>query len=82
MSDDNTPYSSREIREKWHDINDSLQEILTQTKLTNGRVRALEKWQYGIIGAIGVLTPLACWMLWQIVEITIQVQAAAIVQDL
>lgn len=79
---DELPYSNRELREKFHDIQEALHEILLQTKMTNGRVRALEKWQYGIIGAIGVLTPLACWMLWQLVQVTISVKASTIANGL
>jgi hypothetical protein len=48
--DKDLPYSNREIREKWHEINNKLQEILVQTTTTNGRVRKLEQWQSYVIG--------------------------------
>ncbi len=41
MDKADSPYSNREIREKWNDIASTLQEIKTQTKLTNGRVYPL-----------------------------------------
>lgn len=40
-----------ELREARADIS----EIKDQTKKTNGRVTALEKWQARVLGAVGVL---------------------------
>jgi len=34
-------------------------ELVAQARQTNGRVKALEKWRYGLAGAIAVLTTLA-----------------------
>lgn len=63
----NVPYTNREIREKWHDISNDLQEIKNQTTRTNGRVTTIERWQYMFMGGMGVLTvivvPLLAWAL-------------------
>lgn len=45
MEEKDTPYSNREIREKWHDIANDLQSILTQTTKTNGSVADLNRWR-------------------------------------
>lgn len=50
MEDQDKPYSNREIREKWHETSNSLQEIKVQTTATNGRVRSLERWQSYVLG--------------------------------
>ena len=75
-----TPYSKREIDEKWSDISDSLTRIEVQTTTTNGRVSALEKWKYVGMGATSVLTlvvvPILAWALWVLVNIQGQVQNA------
>lgn len=66
--DDDKPYSNREIREKWHETANTLQEIRIQTKATNGRVTELEKWQYISMGAVAVISvivvPLLAWALY------------------
>lgn len=73
------PYSNREIREHWHGINGKLQEILLQTKLTNGRVNSLEKYRYTLVGAVAVLSaialPLMIWMLLTLVNVNNKVSA-------
>lgn len=65
---DALPYTNREIREKWHDIANKLQDIKLQTTATNGRVTNLERWQYTFIGGISILTlivvPLLAWALY------------------
>jgi hypothetical protein len=48
MNDD--PYSKREIDEKWGDIANALSRIETQTTLTNGRVRKLDRSQSYVLG--------------------------------
>lgn len=57
-----------------------LEKILIQTTTTNGRVTALEKWQYTSMGAVGVLSiivvPILCWALWVLVNIQGQVHNA------
>ncbi len=67
------PYSNREIREKWHDISNDLQDIKLQTKMTNGRVTIIERWQYTFMGGLGVLTfivvPLLAWALYTLSNI-------------
>lgn len=67
MSDQDTPYSPREIREKWHDIANDLQTIIDQTTKTNGRVTALEQWKYIGMGATSILSflviPILIWAL-------------------
>lgn len=45
MEEKDTPYTNREIREKWHDIANDLQSILTQTTKTNGSVADLNRWR-------------------------------------
>lgn len=81
MDKADSPYSNREIQEKWNDIASTLQEIKTQTKLTNGRVTSLEKWQYTVIGGVAVLTlivvPLLGWALYILSNIQSQVTTAA-----
>lgn len=79
MPDDtpNTPYSNREIREKWHDITNDLQNILTQTTKTNGSVADINKWRErmnggatvaGIFMSIVVL-PILGWALYVLVNL-------------
>lgn len=74
------PYTNREIREKWHDIGNDLQKILTQTTATNGRVGKLENWKYFITGGMAVIViivvPLLGWALYVLVNIQGQVHSA------
>ena len=62
------PYTNREVREKWHDIANSLTRIELQTTTTNGRVSKLEKWQSFISGGMTVIViivvPLLGWSLY------------------
>lgn len=48
-------YSNREIDEKNKDVFATLQRIEAQTTKTNGRVTKLERWMYGVAGAITIL---------------------------
>lgn len=77
---DSSPYSNREIDEKWKDISVSLARIEAQTTKTNGRVGALERWKYIGMGATSVLTlivvPILAWALWVLVNIQGQVHQA------
>lgn len=74
------PYKNREIDEKFVDIRETLGRIEIQTKMTNGRVTALEKWRYVIMGAVAVLVsivvPILAWALWVLVNIQGQVHQA------
>lgn len=50
----------RELRddenEKYNDTKVKLGEILAQTKMTNGRVSALERFQWILVGGLSVVT--------------------------
>lgn len=78
--DQDTPYSPREIREKWSDIANSLSRIEVQTTTTNGRVSKLEKWQSFISGGMTVIViivvPLLGWALYVLANIQGQVHNA------
>lgn len=78
VSGQELPYTNRELREKWHDIENQLQRILNQTTLTNGRVGALEQWKHIGIGATTVLSflivPLLIWALSILVNMDIRIQ--------
>lgn len=51
----NENYTNRELDRMFQEIRDSLVRIEDQTKLTNGRVRALEKWRWFIGGGLAVI---------------------------
>ncbi len=72
------PYTNRELREKWHSIANDVQGILNQTTKTNGRVTALEKWQYTSIGAISILSlivvPVLLWALTVLMNVDTKIQ--------
>lgn len=71
------PYSNREIREKWHDTANTLQEIKNQTTKTNGSVADINKWRERINGmaiASGIfmsliVVPILAWSLYILVNI-------------
>lgn len=69
MLNQDIPYSNREIHEKWHDIANTLQKIETQTTLTNGRVRWLEKMIWLSIGFCSCVTLLIIPVLLQTVHL-------------
>lgn len=74
------PYTNRELREKWHDLANSLQRIELQTTTTNGRVDSLENWKYMVLGAMGVLSmvviPILAWAIGTLVSIDSRIQTA------
>lgn len=74
------PYTNRELREKWLNIEESLVRIYDQTKHTNGRVTSLERWKYIGIGATAVLTtvviPILSWAIFTLVNIHKEINIA------
>lgn len=74
------PYQNREIDNMFNEIKDIMYRVEEQTKRTNGRVTALERWKYTIIGALTILTtivvPILGWALYTIVNITTTVHEA------
>lgn len=63
-NDDNTPYSNRELDDKFRGLHEKLDLILKQTTAHNGRMGKLERWRTGIamcIGLIVFLTPFFVW---------------------
>lgn len=74
------PYTNREIREKWHDISNDLQLILSQTTMTNGRVTKLEQWKFISMGATSVLSflvvPILIWALLILVNMDVRIQSS------
>ena len=77
-SGQDVPYTNREIREKWHDIANSLTRIEVQTTTTNGKVRTLQLWRAGLVGAFSILTavvvPVLIWALTILVSIDAKIQ--------
>lgn len=49
-------YSNREIDTKMHEITQALERIEKQTTKTNGRVTALEKWMWMVVGGLTLLS--------------------------
>ena len=87
LSAQEMPYTNREIREKWHDLQNTLSAILVQTSATNGRVGKLEltKAENGgfykamaIAGAIGwtITFSLVTWILLQLVGLDNKINTA------
>jgi hypothetical protein len=60
---DMTPYSKREIDEKWQEIANALSRIEIQTTTTNGRVSKLERWQSYVLGFCAGISLLLCSVL-------------------
>lgn len=61
------PYSKRELDNKFTTIVDTLDRIESQTVQTNGRVKALERWQAYLTGALTIIAPLSLWALSKLV---------------
>lgn len=66
-------YSNREIDEKHHGIEKTLERILDQTTATNGAVGRIQKWKERVMGATYILgfivLPILTWALLQVVNI-------------
>lgn len=78
------PYTNREIREKWHDTANDLQEIKNQTTKTNGSIADLNRWRERINGGTivagvfmsFVVIPILAWSLYVLVNINQTVNIA------
>lgn len=79
-----TPYSNREIRERWNDISGTLDEIKIQTTKTNGTVADVNKWRERINGGAIVagvfmtviVVPILAWSLYVLININATVHDA------
>lgn len=60
------------FNEKLDRIHDKIDMIHEQVKCTNGRVRALESWRWGLAGGLAVLTVLVIPVLIKLVEVWVQ----------
>jgi hypothetical protein len=49
-------YSKRELDYHFTEVKEELREIKAQTTRTNGRVTALEKWMWMVVGALTLIT--------------------------
>jgi len=56
-------YTKRELDDHFGVVNCKLDEISERVKNTNGRVKQLEIWRAGIVGALGVITAIVIPML-------------------
>lgn len=58
--------TDRELHHLIRDIKDDVKEIKIQTKITNGRVSALENWRWAMVGGgvviIGTVVPLIIYI--------------------
>lgn len=67
-----TPYSNREINEKFNDIIVRLDRIELQTTKTNGNVIGLKLWRAWITGALAVVSvvvlPILGYLAYQVVH--------------
>lgn len=84
ISGQELPYTPREIREKWHDMNNSIQDVsndiqsvLSQVKLTNGSIAEINRWRERINGGAIVsgvfmtviVVPILAWAIFVLVNI-------------
>lgn len=72
------PFSNREIKLMFEaqgksitEVHEDVKAILTQTKLTNGRVNKLENWQSFIKGSIAILTVLVLPTIFFVIKLLI-----------
>ena len=68
-----TPYSNREIKEKWDDIANALSRIEVQTTTTNGRVTKLEKWQAYVLGFCAAVTVLMLPIVFMLIKLVFEI---------
>jgi len=61
MAEEN--YTKRELDDHFVIVNQKLDGISTKVEKTNGRVKLLEIWRAGIVGALGVITAIVIPML-------------------
>ena len=75
-----SPYTNREIKEMFTDLQDGQNRIENQVKLTNGRVTTLEKWRYTVAGGVAVLSmvviPILGWSLYTLVNLQDKINVA------
>lgn len=84
MSNQDVPYTNREIREKWHENSNALQEIKTEiqetkreAKATNGSVAEINRWRERVTGGFWVagvfmtflVVPILSWAIYVLVNI-------------
>lgn len=69
MSDLEAPMGNAEMRLSFANLEGEVAEVKgiaidthEQAKKTNGRVTALEKWQYGSLVGLSILTPIVGWV--------------------
>ncbi len=78
------PYTNRELRDKWHELANSQQNILAQTTKTNGTVADINRWRERINGGAlvagvfmtFVVVPILGWSLYVLVNIDTTVHQA------
>lgn len=63
-----TPFSNREIKEKFEAVHEDVRSILAQTTKTNGRVSKLESWQSFMQGGLAILALLVVPILIYIIQ--------------
>lgn len=59
-----TPYSNRELDEKFRGVHEKLDLILTQTTKHNGRMRKLEGWRTGLVMCFSLIILLIPFFVW------------------
>lgn len=80
------PYTNRELREKWHDMSNGVQNILNQTTKTNGSVAEINRWRERINGGAivagifmtVVVVPILAWSLYVLVNINQTINSSII----
>lgn len=77
LSEQDAPYTNREIREKWHDTSNVLQRIEQKVDRTNGSVADLNRWRERVNGGMTVagiaatiiVVPILGWAIYTLVNI-------------